>query len=224
MKTILKYFLFVLPISMLFGCCENDNSDNSGTSNNTHSVAILTEYRTNQYFTDDLIPVEDITTILEAGRNTPSGLNKQRWFFSALINQDTIAAIAEKLPKRKAPPTHDKSDKHESVTIRGKAQFGDAPAVIIMSCDENQKFATGLASEAMLIASEKLGYGTKIMAGVAKHLNSTEIHKTLKVPEGMQVVAILVIGKKDTTIDYSADGITGASTRKAMEEVAVIIQ
>jgi nitroreductase len=220
MKTLKLTSLFVLLVSLILGCQSNTNNTNSDVSDSEidKKVSMLTEYRTTQYFASDTVSFDDMKKILEAGRSAPSGHNKQTWFFSAILNREIIKEIGGKLPERKPHYNID------SVQIRSKAHFAIAPSIIIMSCDESQKFAAGLASEAMLVAAKSLGYGTKILAGVARSLNTPEINEVLQIPEGMEVVAVLVVGRVDTSIDYTADGITGASTRKALDEVSVIIK
>ncbi len=213
MKIFFKKLLLVLPITMLWACHGTNCADvDKAVTPEERVLSILNETRTTQYFSGDSISTEDMTTILEAGRNATSGRNKQAWYFAAIINPEIIKDMASEMPKR--PP-------HSS---HPKAQFADAPAAIVMASEPNTSFDLGLACENMVIASTSLGYGTKIVAGGVAQLNTPENRDLLQIPEGMNIEVILLVGMPDTTIDTTLDGVTGASTRKPLNEVSKIIQ
>lgn len=229
MKTSKINLLFVLLFPLLFACNSTNNTEtNPSADPNEGVLSILNETRTGQYFSDDTVSVKDITAILESGRNATSGRNMQPWFFTAILNKGFIKDIAAKMPM--GPPPGFKGDKKDtpppppSSTKLKKAQFADAPAAIAIAGGPNTSFDLGLACENMVIAATALGYGTKIVAGGVRQLNTPENKTLLGIPEEMNVEVILLVGKIDTTIDLTADGVTGPSTRKPLNEVSKVIR
>lgn len=225
MKSFGNTLLFMLVVVLLYGC-KGTNSTGVVTSatSNERIFSILNETRTNQYFSDDSVSMEDITVILEAGRNATSGRNRQPWYFTAIINREIIKDIAGKMsmgpsPRYKGGP---KGTPPSSIAFP-KAQFADAPAAIALACEPSNPFNLGLACQNMVIAATALGYGTKIVGSPAVQLNKPENKTLLEIPEEMNVEVILLVGMPDTTIDITADGVTGASIRKPLYEVSKVI-
>ena len=225
MKT-LKNLLLVLQFFFLLGCNgTNKKGIDTPAIINERILSILNETRTNQYFSDDSVSAEDIIVILEAGRNATSGRNMQPWYFAAIINHEIIKDIAGKMTMGPSPGFKDaQKGTHRPSSAFPKAQFADAPAAIALACKSNSSFNLGLACENMIIAATTLGYGSKIVGSGASQLNTPENKALLEIPEGMNVEVILLIGKPDTTIDMTVDGVTGASVRKPLNEVSKIIK
>ena len=237
MNRLKKISLLSLLFPFIIGCGEVTTTEViSPDSGKDFVTAILTETRTTQYFTDEQVPLNDINSIMDAGRNALSGMNMQPWHFSAIINQSTIKEIAGKMmmgppPGGMAPtsnssaaPSANVAPRPATSTAYPKAGFVDAPAAIAVACTEGNQFAAGLACENMIVAARAIGYGIKIVAGGASELNTPENRSLLGVPDNMNVIAILIVGNPDTSIDMSADGVTGASTRKLLSEVSTVIE
>ncbi len=233
MNTTKKNLLFVFLAILIFGCKETTNTGEiePQTDKKDTALSLLTETRTTQYFSDETVSVEDISIILDAGRNAMSGRNMQSWHFGTILNPNIIKEIASKMPQRMPPPPapKDTTNKAGSMlpptsTAYPKAGFADAPAAIALACTPNNTFDLGLATQNMVIAANAIGYGAKIVMGGAAQLNEPENRIMLEIPEDMNVVAILLIGKPDSSIDMTADGVTGASVRKSLEEVSTIVQ
>ena len=55
----------------------------------------MTDIPTTQYFTDEAVKEEDVTTILTAGVNAPSAMNGQPWHFTAITDQAVLEQIAD---------------------------------------------------------------------------------------------------------------------------------
>ncbi|MEZ5071542.1 MAG: nitroreductase family protein [Bacteroidales bacterium] len=242
MKKTHSFLLFLALLPLLFSCQGDPatafQDPASGDSAIRESVsvqeagiqAMLTETRTTQYFTDEPVPLDDMKTILEAGRNAYSGRNMQPWHFGAILNQQIIGDLASTMtmgPPPGTPPAGEPQGGDRppmpAPSAHPKAGFADAPAAIALATDPANAFSTGLACQNMVIAATALGYGTKIVMGGAAHLNKPENRNLLHIPDGMDVIAILIVGKADTGIDPMADGVTGASVRKSLEEVATIL-
>jgi nitroreductase len=238
MNTFKKYLVFVLLTPLLFGCKGTTNTADDDTSAlpSEQILTMLTETRTTQYFSDESVPEEDINKILNAGRNAVSGRNMQPWYFGAIINQEVIKEIASTMrmgpppgapgiPPPGAPSANAGAPMPPPApSAYPKAGFADAPAAIAVACDPNNTFSAGLACENMFVAATALGYGAKIVAGGTDHLNNEDNRALLNIPDDMNVVAILIVGKRDTTIDMTADGVTGASTRKPLNEISTVIK
>lgn len=109
-----------------------------------------------------------------------------------------------------------------------KASFGSSPLAIILYMDKstaspNPDFDCGLAMQNMYIAASSLGYGVKIVSSPTMTLNGEnhdDICAKLGVDPSLEAVAVLLVGKPDS----SADGVSGATTRAGLEEKAVIIE
>ena len=61
----------------------------------TQALSLVTDIPTTQYFTDEAVKEEDVTTILTAGVNAPSAMNGQPWHFTAITDQAVLQQIAD---------------------------------------------------------------------------------------------------------------------------------
>ncbi len=227
MNSIKKILLIFVLFPLVFGCNQQSNTANEQTGTKNEVLTLLNEIRTTQYFSDEKVPAETITAILEAGRNAMSGRNMQSWYFGAIINPEIIKEIAGTMrmpgPPPGATPDGAQTPIPQPSSAFPKAGLKDAPAAIAIATDENNALSAGLACQNMVIAANALGYGAKIVMGGAIELNSDENRALLGTPENMNVIVILLVGKPDTTIDMTADGVTGASSRKPLNEISKII-
>ncbi len=223
MYTLKKRLFFILLTPLFFGCSETTNVPevDTSTSANEQILTIINETRTTQYFSNESVPLEDITAIMDAGRNAMSGRNMQPWYFGAILNQEVIQEIASSMSMAGPPPGYTPPPASSAYT---KAGLADAPAIIAIACDANNAFAAGLACENMVMAATAIGYGAKIVMGGAAQLNEPKNREMLQMPENMSTVVILIVGKPDSTIDMTADGVTGASDRKPLNEISIIVQ
>ena len=246
MKKSINFWILGFLAPLLFGCGEEAaNEAVLADHGKEFTMEILMETRTTQYFSDDLVPLEDINTIMDAGRNASSGMNMQPWHFSAIIDQSIIKELAGSMrmgppPGASAPappqgsstpappsavnPADNTSLLPPSSTTHPKAGFADAPAAIAVACTDGNQFAAGLACGNMLTAARAIGYGVKIVAGGVRELNSPENRTLLGVPDNMSIIAVLIVGTPDASIDMTADGVTGASSRKSLSEVSTIVE
>ncbi|MDH6356344.1 nitroreductase family protein [Parabacteroides sp. PF5-9] len=216
--------LATLLLNLFFFSCANSTSENTPpveTGNSVETVlSMLTDTRTTQYFTNDNVPEGDIIQILNAGKSATSGMNSQPWHFGVILNQSMIQRIAATPSSGPAGPPPGAP----ASAAFPKAGFKNAPAAIAIACTENNDFSAGLATQNMIVAATALGYGTKIVRGGADILNSEENRALLQVPAQMKTIMILIIGQVDPSIDVTADGATGPSPRKSLEEVATIVK
>lgn len=215
--------ILVLVTVGIYSLSYKSQDDESPNLSAKATMSLLTDTRTTQYFTDDLVPIEDMTLILNAGRCAASGRNKQNWYFGAILNPVIINEIAGNIPKRKAPPGKEMHANSTQTKGPAKAQFADAPAIIALAANANN-LTLGLACQNMVIAAADLGYGTKIVMSGTAQLNEARNRSLLNIPDDMDVIAVLYVGVEDTSIDYNADGVTGASTRLPLDKVSTIVE
>lgn len=220
----LRLSLFVLLASVLVSCNSTTAPlSDSKTDGAASTIKTLQETRTTQYFTDAPVPLSDMTTIVDAGRNASSGRNNQNWYFAAIINQEIIKEFASTLPKRKPRPAKEGQTAPPAAKLP-KAQFADAPAIIALASPNSNDFSLGLACQNMVVAASALGYGTKIVMSGRDQLNTPKYMEMLQIPEGMKVAVVIYVGKEDTELIKNSDAITGASSRKPMQEVSIVIE
>ena len=198
---------------------------------------------TTQAFTDETVPEEDIRTILQAGLAAESAINQQPWFFVALTDQEVMKEISGSgMPfgapggapgsapgaapgkmEGKEPPKGDMPP----MATGAKASVGDSPLAILVYVNEksmspNPSFDCGLAVQNMYLAAVSLGYGAKVVSSPTNALNG-EKHDEFCVKFGvdpeMKAVAVLLIGKADTSVDATSS----ASVREGLESKTSII-
>jgi len=107
-----------------------------------------------------------------------------------------------------------------------KAGIADVPLAIIISCADGSELDAGLACQNMSVTAQLLGYGTKIISSATMALNGQkqeEYRELLGIPAEYSAVAVLLIGHEDVSIDESADGYTGATTRNPLEEMVTYV-
>ncbi|MDO4562946.1 MAG: nitroreductase family protein [Clostridia bacterium] len=210
-----KMFSIGLSLLLLSACTGAPASSPSVTD-------IVSELSTTQYFLSDAVAEEDAEKILTAGINSQSGMNAQPWHFSAVSNAEVLSAIANDMSA--SMPAMSNAPSNESAPA--KAQISDAPLAIVVSCKSGSDLDAGLACQSMAIQAGLLGYGTKIVSSPKVVLNGDkqgEYKKLLGIPDDMQVVTVLLVGKKNTQIDETLEGYTGATTRNSFDAVVTLV-
>ena len=173
---------------------------------------LITELGTN-YFSDEAVPDEDIDGMIRAAISAQSGLNRQYWHFTAIANKDLLAELRTSLY---ATMTDEWKKSAE-----GKAEIGDSPLAIVVSCSEKEELSAALATQKIVDYAVLSGYGAKVVASPAVVINRSYKGR-LQIPDDMNAVLVVLIGKaKDAT---GVDGITSPTTRKDFDEVANIIR
>ena len=209
MKKLKKIFsLGLVLIMVLMTACVNLDVKTASSD-----ISKLLSEKTTQYFMEDEVPDDVVENILKAGVNAESGMNNQNWHFTAVKEKLLLAEWKEKISANM--PEAMKNQKLP------KAQLGDSPLAIIVSCTENEELNAGFATEAMLTYAMLSGYGTKLVSSPCSMLNESYKEK-LGIPNDMNAVVVLLIGKP---LDVSMlDGVTSASVRKSFDEVATIVK
>ena len=216
-----------VSVTVFFSGCGNENAIPEATNpDNSEKVSVLNDIQTVQAFTEESVDESDLKTILMAGVNAPSAMNKQPWHFTAVTNKDILKQISDDMSAGRPPMAGgDKKEmpappKGDSMTA--KAGIADAPVAIIISCKEGSELDAGLACELMSDMANVMGYGTKIISSPTIALNGDkkeEYKKLLEIPEDQSAAVILLIGHaKD-----SPDSASGATERDVYEDVVSAI-
>jgi len=227
---------------MLTGCTglktsdlngKNDTEAPQATVNGNNSdidiLSILTKAKTAKSFTNDAVSDSDLEIILKSGINAPSARNSQPWHFSVVKDTAILEEIASSMgsPGKQPPPTGG------SAPPQGPTDGAMAPrlsitsskvAIIISGTSKlsTDTFDCGLACQNMSITAMSLGYATKIVSSPSDAINGDQkayFHELLGIPEGMNAVAVLMIGKSGEKVD----AISGATTRNSFASVITYV-
>ena len=204
------------------------------------AVDTIMNVGTTQAFTDEAVSIDDLNTIMQAGLSAASAINQQPWFFVAVTNQEVMKEIAGS-GMSFAPPAG-AAGKPEGAPQGGsgsfpaapasaggaKAGLGDSPAAVIIyrndaSKSPNADFDCGLAAQNMVIAAASLGYGVKIVSSPTMALNGENhdaLCEKLGVDPTMQAVAVLLIGRADSSVDATSS----ATTREPLDAKTNIVK
>lgn len=166
---------------------------NGQVSGNNVTDVILTGYSVKDYSS---VPVTDqqIDLILKCGIKSPSSQNLQPWKFTVIRDEPSMKEIIS-----------DVVPGNVLIVISGvepKQQGGNTP-----------DFDCGLATSSMFVAAEGIGLGARIYGSPVRNINANR--EVYQIPAGYRAVTVLRIGN----INKSVDAVSGASPRKAVEEV-----
>jgi nitroreductase len=151
---------------------------------------VVKKRRTVRAYTGEPVSKNDLIHIIDAGRQAPSGFNRQGWCFVAITEKSMIEKIA-------------------ALTSEWAAQAGAMIAVVM---DPEIPFLThdaSAATENILLAATALGYGTCWLEGTTRRVDK-EIKVLLSIPEIMQLQTIITVGK---AVDWPE------GKKKSLEEV-----
>lgn len=142
-----------------------------------------------------------IMTILEAGLQAPTGMNKREIHFSVVKGDSDIL---EELDAEKRRLRGQNKQTHNF--------FYEAPVLIFLSAEDGFKWSkvdSGIAVENMALAAESLGLGTLIIGCVYDALHGEKkeyFDKALCIPEGYSFEIALAIGyKTDNKMPHEYD-------------------
>lgn len=148
-------------------------------------------------------PIQDaeLHEIMRAAIYAPSARNSQDWHFSVVCDVTLLRKIKETMKENMLNSGVDFLAKRAAEA--GFVAFFDAPALIVISADENERFAAidcGAAAENIALAAEALNIGTCLMTSsellFAKDTDG-KLKKALGIPEGYRHVCALTLGYKD---------------------------
>ena len=176
-------------------------------------LRIIHARRTVRDFKPEQIKEDDLTVILEAGRQSPSAWNRQPWHFTVVQKKsllDRIVAATREVIHSAFP---EQSETMPWMVAPSFHYFYNAPTVIFISGQQSSEDAPGdcaMALMNMVYAAESLGIQTCIVTtGLAAFATEAgpEFEKDLGVPDGFHPLYTLVLG-------YSSRPIPSAAPRK----------
>jgi nitroreductase len=147
----------------------------------------------------DQIPDDVLNRILEAGRLSPSAVNRQPWHFVIVRDENMRSKLAK------------------------NARFGsfikESPVVIVACGDPESSpnwyiVDTSIAVQQMVLMATAEGVGSCWIGSMDK----SEVSELLSIPDKWEVVAMLTLGYPRKKIDLGAK-IIGAKTRKSLEDI-----
>ncbi|HVN59296.1 MAG TPA: nitroreductase family protein [Bacteroidales bacterium] len=162
------------------------------STGNAVTDALLAAYSPRNFSS---VPVTDqqIDLILRCGIKAPSARNTQPWRFTVVREEATLKKLVNNIVPGNI-----------LIIISGAEGSGTGVSV---------DFDCALATENMFIAASGLGLGARIIAGPVKA--AADMKDTLHIPVGFRPVMALRLGN----VEKQADGVTGATTRKSIEEI-----
>ena len=164
------------------------------------TIRIIKQRRSNRAFRAEQITDEELQAVLEAGQYAPHA-GDQAWHFTVVQNPDLLERL-----NRAAKEAALQVDMGFLSTLARDPSFHclhHAPTLIIVSGDGRAPIPLdadcAAANENMLIAAESLGLGACWVFFVALAFSLQEgpaLREELKLPEGYQPKAALVLGYK----------------------------
>ena len=170
-----------------------------------HLADFMRFRRSTRRFTQERVTDEQLKAIIEAGRYSPTGSNRQTTGY--IVLQDSVADIRrmvakalEKLSDEPARAGYSQVLKQIAVASREEDRdlvFYDAPAVIIV-IDNFGDINGALAASRMELQANALGLGACFIGFFAMAAaNDTDLRDVIGLPEGYHVVTSLAIGHPD---------------------------
>ncbi len=155
-------------------------------------------------------PVEKgkLERILEAGRLSPSAVNKQPWHFIVV---------------------RDPSVRESLRASYGQSWFVNAPLIIVVCADPSSawvrrdgeefwKVDAAIALQDMILCATEEGLGTCWIGA----FNENAIREMLKIPSHLKVIALLALGYPREKLDISAKIAHLIRPRKKLEKIAYL--
>ncbi len=175
--------------------------------------------------------LEQISEDMSANRPERTPAEKSENASEEAASDNTDAKPSDNAPEKAASDDtdskpNDRKDGTQKMQMN-KAGISDAPLAIVVSCAEGSEFDAGLACQNMSATANLLGYGTKIISSPVIALNGekqTEYKEQLGIPEDQTAVAVLLVGKEDTSADPETDGYTGATQRNPFNDMVTYVE
>lgn len=146
--------------------------------------AIMTR-RSIRAFNDELLTKEQLEILIQAGLCAPSGMCKQTWKFTGVLNQEIIAKLAKTI---------------EELQGREGYNFYNAKALIITSNESDstwRKEDNACALENIFLAAHSVGIGSVWINQLLNQCDETRIREILDqlgVPKNHEVFGIAALG------------------------------
>ncbi len=151
--------------------------------------------RSMRHFTAEDVPLELVAQVIEAGRYTPTGSNRQDVSYAVLReNIDEYEAIAISLFRRLKRLADAFTDKYRRIHIDDHFLFKNAPVVVVIKSKDLTNGA--LAASSMELMAQALNLGVLYSGFFTKLAQlSGKLRRKLAVSKRERVAAALVIGR-----------------------------
>jgi len=160
----------------------------------------VTKRRSVRSYEQTPVPDEVLVEVLGAARLAPSAGNKQPWHFIVVKDEDKRARIAK--------------------GCRYGKFLSEAPVVIIACGDKKASprwyaVDTSIALEHLVLAATALKLGTCWIGSFKRE----EIREMLKVPENLEIVALMALGYPRKNIDLMVKVFHAVRRKKKLEKI-----
>ncbi len=161
------------------------------------TLQAIFDRRSIRRFAAEALTADQLETLQAVALASPSGVNRQPWHFSFVINPDKIAAVSE------AALEHFRQDRNQGVldrmAARHKSLFYGAPLVVFISLPrgDDADLDAGIAVENLAIAAQSMGLGSCIIGLAAAAFNGTqaaEMKRLVAMPAGHEFAISIAIG------------------------------
>ena len=196
----LKFLVIVAGVMALVSCGQQPAPAQEAAEVDKAAVVlenIMSRVSVRQ-FTDEPVAKADLETILKAGLQAPSAMNKQDWQVRIVTNQEMLNTLSGFMLSTEM-------GKGMAERLNGKNAFANAPAVAFVAAETGEDATrwssvdTALLSENMLLTIHALGLGATYQAAPAAMINQSQEAKdflktTLGFPENTELINIIIIG------------------------------
>jgi len=148
-------------------------------------------------FTAEPVSKLELETILKAGLQAPSAMNKQDWQVRIVTNQDMLNALSGIM-------MNTEMGKMMKERNGDKNAFSNAPAVAFVCAERGEgpawaEIDTALLCENMLLAAHALGLGATYQAAPARMINDSAeakdyLKKTFGLADNTELINIIIMG------------------------------
>lgn len=149
-------------------------------------------------YKNELVPVEKIESVLEAGVWAATGMNRQPWRFIVIEDKGVIKFVSDETKKavRETMPVIAKRFETEEDVI-----CYNAPVLILICTEVEQTFGSiylrdsVLAAQNMFLKAHELGLGACYMGWIdLMNQSHPEVLKKAGVPDGFEMKVPLILG------------------------------
>lgn len=165
------------------------------------TIETIRQRRSIRHYSAKAIPGELLDLIVECGQLAPSGRGGQNWHFTVVTDRgvlDQITAANREMMLSCDDPTEIKFAEEPDFD-----NFRTAPAAIIVSVDDSQKWSMvdcANAMTTMAIAAQSLGLSSCYIVSFARAVNAPkhpELPVLLQIPDGWRAQFALCLGYGD---------------------------
>lgn len=177
-------------------------------------MGLLRSRRSIRSFTNAPVSEEEITKVLEAARQAPSGANSQPWEFIVIRDPATKTRIVELYQEassytQKAELTRtDGIHHHVAFQPLEQPGFKDAPVFLIVcgdtrtlasypaTVDHERNFSSSLADAVLclLLAATALGLGAQYVTSASLGIMTVKLRELLRLPTPLRIYELIALG------------------------------